>query len=81
MPTTRPTPQHLSPTPQIDSNHPAIVAFAQQHAQGAGEREKAISLYLAVRDRVRYDPYRIDLSDLGMTASTALAQGFGWCVP
>lgn len=81
MPTARPTPQHLSATPQINSDHPAVVSFAQAHAQGADDREKAVALYLAVRDQVRYDPYRIDLSDHGMTASTVLAQGFGWCVP
>jgi transglutaminase-like putative cysteine protease len=34
-----------------------------------------------VRDQLRYDPYRIDLSAPGMKASTALLQGRGWCVP
>ena len=72
---------HLTATPCIDSDHPAVTAFAHQHAQGATDRERAVALYLAVRDRLRYDPYRIDLSAHGMTASTALAQGFGWCVP
>ncbi|MDZ4396243.1 transglutaminase family protein [Hydrogenophaga sp.] len=81
MPTHHPAPQHLSPTLQINSDHPTIGSFAHTHAQGSNDREKAVSLYLAVRDQVRYDPYRIDLSDLGMTASTVLAQGFGWCVP
>ena len=68
-------------TSTMDSDHPAIVSFARTHAQGANDREKAVALYLAVRDQIRYDPYRIDLSDHGMTASTVLAQGFGWCVP
>lgn len=81
MTTHCPTPRHLSATPQINSGHPAVVLFAQAHAQGADDREKAVALYLAVRDRVRYDPYRIDLSERGMTASTVLAQGYGWCVP
>lgn len=81
MPTHRPKPQHLVPTPQVNSEHPAVVSFARAHAQGADDREKAVALYLAVRDQVRYDPYRIDLSDHGMTASTVLTQGFGWCVP
>jgi transglutaminase-like putative cysteine protease len=70
-----------SATRTMDSDHPAIVSFARTHAQGANDREKAVALYLAVRDQIRYDPYRIDLSDHGMTASTVLAQGFGWCVP
>lgn len=71
----------MGATPTIDSEHPAVRAFAQTHAHGTSARERSVSLYLAVRDRLRYDPYRIDLSLHGMKASTALAQGSGWCVP
>ncbi len=72
--------EHLSPSPAIDSDHPAVRDFARAHDQGANVRERAVALYLAVRDEVRYDPYRIDLSLHGMRASTALALGHGWCV-
>ncbi|RZJ51736.1 MAG: transglutaminase family protein, partial [Acidovorax sp.] len=48
---------------------------------GATDRERAVALYLAVRDGFRYDPYRIDLSPEGMAASSVLAHGHGWCVP
>ncbi len=68
-------------TRYIDSDHPEVKAFSQAHAVGDTARERAVSLYLAVRDRLRYDPYRIDLSDTGMRASTALRRGIGWCVP
>ena len=68
-------------TALIDSDHPAVIAFAAAHAVGADDRERAVALVLAVRDSFRYDPYRADLSPLGMTASTVLAQGYGWCVP
>jgi len=71
----------LQATPAIDCDHPLVRAFAEEHAWGGEGRARAVSLYLAVRDRVRYDPYRIDLSTHGMKASTALAQGSGWCVP
>jgi transglutaminase-like putative cysteine protease len=71
----------LTATSCIDSSHPAVIAFARKHARGDTPRKRAVSLYLAVRDGLRYDPYRIDLSDHGMRASTALQQGFGWCVP
>lgn len=71
----------LTRTDAIDSDHPTVVAFARTHATGATAREQAVSLYRAVRDRLRYDPYRIDLSAHGMRASTALQQGHGWCVP
>jgi transglutaminase-like putative cysteine protease len=71
----------LGTTPFIDTDHPVVRAFATQHARGATDRARAVALYNAVRDGLRYDPYRIDLSAHGMKASTALEQGFGWCVP
>lgn len=71
----------LAATPLIDSDHPAVVDFARRHAQGATERERAVALYLAVRDGFRYDPYRIDLTPAGMRASSVIAQSHGWCVP
>jgi transglutaminase-like putative cysteine protease len=71
----------LQPTALLDSDHPAVVAFAARHGGGADDRQRAVALYYAVRDGFRYDPYRIDLSPAGMRASTVLANGFGWCVP
>ena len=71
---------HLAPTALIDSDHPAVVTFASCHAAGSSDRERAVSLYYAVRDRFRYDPYRIDLSVEGMRASHVLEIGVGWCV-
>ena len=79
--TSTPTPAHLRATALIDSDAPTVRAFAAQHAHGATDRERAVALYLAVRDGFRYDPYRIDLSPQGMKASTVLENGYGWCVP
>ena len=84
-----PAAETLAATQQIDSDHPAVVEFARKHAAGTGtapghpdhDRKRAVALYYAVRDRVRYDPYRVDLSPRGMRASTALASGIGWCIP
>ena len=80
-----PSPATLAPTALINSDHPAVIAFAQQHAHSSGPgsspRAQAVALALAVRDGFRYDPYRCDLSPQGMRASTVLAQGYGWCVP
>lgn len=73
--------QCLAPTAMVDSDHPEVRAFAERHAQGATDRERAVALYYAVRDGFRYDPYRIELTPHGMRASTVLAQGYGWCVP
>ncbi|MBX3167723.1 MAG: transglutaminase family protein [Candidatus Eremiobacteraeota bacterium] len=58
-----------------------IADFAREHARGASDREKAVSLYYAVRDGFRYDPYRIDLSPHGMKPERVLENGYGWCVP
>jgi len=77
----RPGAATLAATPLIDSDHPAVQAFTRQHAQGSNDRERAVSLYLAVRDGFRYDPYRIDLSPEHMCASSVIAKGYGWCVP
>ena len=70
----------LRSTPLIDADHPAVRAFAREHARAADERERAVALYLAVRDGFRYDPYRVDLSPDGMRASAVIARGHGWCV-
>ncbi len=77
---TAPTAPTLAATPLIDSDHPAVAAFAHRHAVGADDRERAVALYGAVRDGFRYDAYRIDLSPQGMRASSVLELGIGWCV-
>ena len=72
----------LQSTSIIDGNHERVTTFAQNHAGGMETaKEQAVSLYYAVRDGIRYDPYVIDLSVKGMRASTTLATGRGWCVP
>lgn len=79
--TDQPLAATLAPTPTLDSEHPAVQALVREHGQAADPRERAVALYGVVRDRIRYDPYRIDLSEAGMRASTVLALGHGWCVP
>ncbi len=72
---------YLRPTPFIDSDSPPIVGFAKTAINGAvGDIDKAVRLFYAVRDGIRYDPYNIDLSPGGLKASTILARGFGYCV-
>lgn len=74
--------RYLQPTAIIDSEHEAVVEFTKAHAGDVVDpREKAIRLYYAVRDTIRYDPYSIDLSVDGLSASTTLRNGRGWCVP
>lgn len=71
---------YLAPGEYIDSDHPAVRAFARAHAEGATERERAVSLYYAVRDGIRYNPF-LDFQDLQTyRASSVLAKGEGFCV-
>jgi transglutaminase-like putative cysteine protease len=74
--------QYLGPTPTVDSDAPSVVAFAASRAAAGVEPvARAVSLYYAVRDGFRYDPYRVELTVEGVRASTTLANGYGWCVP
>jgi len=73
--------EYLRPTPAIDADHPSVAAYARAAAGDAPDpRTRAIRLYRAVRDDVRYDPYVANLSLEGMRASTTLANRRGWCV-
>ena len=72
----------LSPTPTVDCDHPAIISFAEASASGARDsRQRAVNLYYAVRDGVRYDPYSLQMTVPGLRASTTLEARRGWCVP
>ncbi len=68
-------------TQTIESDHPAVADFANSNAgNSASEVERAVRLFYAVRDSIRYDPYQIDLTAEGMKASTTLSARRGWCV-
>lgn len=72
----------LEPTSMVDSDNPALRDYAVQHSAGCGDdRARAVALYYAVRDGIRYDPYALDLSAHGLRASVTLSAGRGWCVP
>jgi transglutaminase-like putative cysteine protease len=72
---------YLSATFFLDHDSAAVSRFAVQACDGiGGEREKAVALYYAVRDSIRYDAYRIDFSREGFRASRALADGYGFCI-
>jgi len=71
----------LYATPFVDSDDPAIQAFARRAAGNARTaKDKAIALYRAVRDSIQYDPY-IDFFDPAeFRASAVLHSGKGFCV-
>ena len=70
----------VSVTPEIDFEAEQVQNFARQHCKGESEVEKSVSLYYAVRDLIKYDPYGIDLSIDGLKASKAIQIESGWCV-
>jgi len=71
----------LEATSTIESKHPAVVQFTSRQAgEATGDVERAVRLFYAVRDGIRYDPYQIDLTIDGMKASTTLELERGWCV-
>jgi transglutaminase-like putative cysteine protease len=74
--------EYLRPTPTVDSDHPAVAAYAADKTGAAvNPLDRAIALFFAVRDGFRYDPYRVEFTVAGVRASTTLANGYGWCVP
>ena len=64
----------LAPTGFLDSDSPAVREFVAQAIEGESDaRGKAVRLFYAVRDRIRYDPYRISFDPIQYRASSVLA--------
>lgn len=73
--------QYFKPTSFLDSKSAPVMEFAAKATRGeASERGKAVSLYYAVRDGIRYNPYHLDMSPGGMTASSIIIKKKGYCV-
>ena len=66
---------YLRPNPYVDCDHPQVVAYAQTHGRGAGEREIAVALYYAIRDGFRYSPWNVRFEPEAFTASSVLRRG------
>jgi transglutaminase-like putative cysteine protease len=73
---------YLSPTYFLDSDAPEVIAFAEDYAGNEKTSlEKGIALFYAVRDKIRYDPYRIELEKKeSFKASVIISRGYGYCV-
>lgn len=66
----------------VEPDHPEIIRFAADTTAGCtGERERASALYYAVRDGIRYDPYRISDDPAAYRASAVLSAGVAYCIP
>ena len=74
--------QYLKATDIIDSDHPDIRAFVAEETRNAPNAvDKAVRLYYAVRDGVRYDPYYPFYLPAHYRASVVLKGRRGFCVP
>jgi len=72
---------YTDPADYVDSDHPAVVAFARAAAPAeASARDIASRLYTAVRDGIRYNPYVNMRSPESFRASSVLGAGNGYCV-
>jgi len=73
---------YLAPTAMIDSDHRTIRDHARERTgQSRDPVERAVRLYLSVRDEIRYDPYTPFYLPDHYRASSILKRGRGFCVP
>lgn len=76
--------EFLSSTDYVDSDSPEIrefVALALRGTSTASDTEKAIGLFDAVRDRIKYDPFHIGLAQEDYRASRIARKTSNFCVP
>ena len=72
----------LSATYYVDCDHPDVKDWAADVVRGRSTpRDKAVALFYAVRDGVRYDPYASSPNPDDYRASVILGQDRNWCVP
>jgi transglutaminase-like putative cysteine protease len=72
----------IAATPYIDSDHPAVIAFAREVTDGATtDRERASRLFAAVRERLRYDPYTVGMARAEYRASAQVGRDRAYCIP
>lgn len=77
-----PGPLYLAATRFMDHDDALVSQFARDATQGAsGDIEKAVRLFYAVRDQIRYDPYVIQLEPEAFTASGVLRSKRSYCIP
>lgn len=75
-------PAYMEPTAYFDFDVDAVRDFAFAAVSDAETaKEKAIKLFYAVRDSIRYDPYTISMNPDTYKASSVLAAKTGFCLP
>jgi transglutaminase-like putative cysteine protease len=72
----------LAATYYVDADHPDVKDWASDVVRGqASDRDKAVALFYAVRDGVRYDPYVSSPDAADYRASVIVGRDRNWCVP
>lgn len=72
---------YLQPAQFVNSDAPEIVDFARQAVGQAGSQiDRAVKLYYAVRDSIRYTPYVIVLEPERFKATWPLKEKKGFCI-
>ena len=72
---------YLARTDFLDYESPEVRRFVSDAIGGARDaRTRAVRLFYAVRDGIRYDPYRISYEPAAYRASQVIRDGHGWCV-
>lgn len=72
--------EFLQPGRYIDSDHPAVIDFSKAHSSGKTDRERAVALYYAVRDAIRYNPFLDFSKEETFQASRCITAGEGFCI-
>ncbi len=77
-----PAAAYLAPTALLDSDHRLVRDFVERVVGSETVSiGKAVKLFYAVRDEIRYDPFSIRLEPEAFTASTVLRDGRAFCIP
>lgn len=72
----------LRPGRFVDSDAPGIVSFSARAAAGATDPiERAVRLFYAVRDGIRYDPYSATGDPDDYRASAIVGRPAAFCIP
>jgi transglutaminase-like putative cysteine protease len=76
--------EFLASTDYVDSDSAPVRAFVSSvlgEASAVSDTEKAIRLFDAVRDRIKYDPFHVGLAEDDYRASRIAARASNYCVP
>jgi transglutaminase-like putative cysteine protease len=73
--------QFLAPTEFLDSDHPSVIAYATRFGGEGSAIDRAVRLFLHVRDSIRYDPYTLIEDPEAYRASVLTEIDRTFCIP